>query len=172
MHVLALSSLALATAFAASAVRADIDSAELDRLAAETQEQVVQWRRWFHENPELSNREVKTAERLAEILRGMGLEPNTGIARNGLTAVIEGGKPGPMVAIRTDMDGLPVTEETGLPFASKVRTEYNGQDVGVMHACGHDAHMAMLLGAAQILNSIRDELPGSVMRGRPAPRRC
>lgn len=163
MHVLALSSLALATAFAASAVRADIDSAELDRLAAETQEQVVQWRRWFHENPELSNREVKTAERLAEILRGMGLEPNTGIARNGLTAVIEGGKPGPMVAIRTDMDGLPVTEETGLPFASKVRTEYNGQDVGVMHACGHDAHMAMLLGAAQILNSIRDELPGSVM---------
>ncbi|MEJ8567234.1 amidohydrolase [Elongatibacter sediminis] len=148
-----------ATVVPAQAIEPD----ELDRLAADAQDQVVQWRRWFHEHPELSNREVNTAERVAEILRGMGLEPKTGIAHTGITAVIEGGKPGPMVAIRTDMDGLPVTEETGLPFASKQRAEYNGQEVGVMHACGHDAHMAMLLGAAQVLLAVRDELPGSVM---------
>ncbi len=143
--------------------QAEISPQILDQLAAAQQEQVVQWRRWFHANPELSNREVKTAEYIAETLRGMGLEPKTGIAHNGIVALIEGGKPGPMVAIRTDMDGLPVTEETGLPFASKVRSEYNGQEVGVMHACGHDAHMAMVLGAAAVLNSVKADLPGSVM---------
>jgi amidohydrolase len=153
----------LALALAATTAQADITPAELDALAAETQPQVVEWRRWFHQHPELSNREFETAERLAEILRGMGLEPQTGIAHTGLVAVIEGGKPGPLVAIRTDMDGLPVTEQTGLPFASTARSEYNGQEVGVMHACGHDAHMAMVLGAAQVLLAVRDELPGDVM---------
>jgi amidohydrolase len=142
---------------------AQVSHGQLDRLASEAQPQVVEWRRWFHQNPELSNREFKTAEKVAEVLRGMGLEPITGIAHTGVIAVIEGGKPGPLVAIRTDMDGLPVTEQTGLAFASTATDVYNGQDVGVMHACGHDAHMSMLLGAAWVLNSVKDELAGSVM---------
>lgn len=153
---------ALAVLLTGSA-QAEVTPDRLDRLAAETQPQVVEWRRWFHENPELSNREFQTAERVAEILREMGLEPRTGIAHTGVVAVIEGGKPGPLVAIRSDMDGLPVTEQTGLPFASTARTEYNGQETGVMHACGHDAHMAMLLGAAWVLNSLKEDLAGSVM---------
>ena len=142
---------------------AQVSPDQLDRLASEAQPQVVEWRRWFHQNPELSNREFNTAKKVAEILRGMGLEPITGIAHTGIVAIIEGGKPGPLVAIRTDMDGLPVIEQTGLPFASMATDVYNGQDVGVMHACGHDAHMSMLLGAAWVLNSVKDELAGSVM---------
>ena len=144
-------------------VQAQISSKQLDSLASATQPQVVEWRRWFHENPELSNREFNTSARVAEILTEMGLEPQTGIAHTGVVAIIEGGKPGPLVAIRADMDGLPVTEETGLPFASQVLGEYNGQEVGVMHACGHDSHMAMALGAASVLNSVKEDLPGSVM---------
>ena len=143
--------------------QAQISWEEVDRLAADAQTQVVEWRRWFHENPELSNREFNTAARVARILTGMGLEPKTGIAHTGVFAIIEGGKPGPLVAIRADMDGLPVTEETGLPFASVARGKCNGQEVGVMHACGHDNHMAMVLGAASVLNAVKEELPGSVM---------
>ncbi len=143
--------------------QAGITPDEIDSAAAAVQPQVVEWRRWFHQNPELSNREFNTSARIAEILRGMGLEPRTGIAHTGVVAVIEGGLPGPLVAIRTDIDGLPVVEQTGLPFASTVRGEYNGQDVGVMHACGHDNHMAMVLGAAKVLNDMKAELPGSVM---------
>jgi len=143
--------------------QAGITPEEIDQAAAAVQPQVVEWRRWFHQNPELSNREFNTSARIAEILRGMGLEPRTGIAHTGVIAIIEGGLPGPLVAIRTDIDGLPVVEQTGLPFASTVRSEYNGQDVGVMHACGHDNHMAMVLGAAKILNDMKAELPGSVM---------
>ncbi len=142
---------------------AQVTPGQLDMLASEVQPQVVEWRRWFHQNPELSNREFNTAEKVADILRDMGLEPITGIAHTGIIALIKGGKPGPLVAIRTDMDGLPVTEQTGLPFASRATDVYNGQDVGVMHACGHDAHMSMLLGAAWVLNSVKDELAGSVM---------
>ena len=143
--------------------QADITPADIDELAAAEKDQVIEWRRWFHENPELSNRELKTAEYITSKLQDMGLEPKTGIAHNGIVAIIEGGLPGPLVALRTDMDGLPVTEETGLPFASKAKGEYNGQEVGVMHACGHDAHMSMLLGAASILNAKKAQLPGSVM---------
>lgn len=146
-----------------TSAHAGITAEEIDRSAAAVQPQVVEWRRWFHQNPELSNREFNTAARIAEILREMGLEPRTGIAHTGVVAVIEGGLPGPLVAIRTDMDGLPVEEQTGLPYASTARSEYNGQDVGVMHACGHDAHMAMVLGAAKILNDMKAELAGSVM---------
>ena len=142
---------------------AQVTPGQLDQLSSEAQPQVVEWRRWFHQNPELSNREFNTAEKVAEILREMGLEPITGVAHTGVIAVIEGGKPGPLVAIRTDMDGLPVTEQTGLPFASTATDVYNGQDVGVMHACGHDNHMAMLLGSAWVLNSVKDQLAGSVM---------
>ncbi len=144
-------------------VHAGITADEIDQAASAVQPQVVEWRRWFHQNPELSNREFNTAARIAEILRGMGLEPQTGIAHTGVIAFIEGGLPGPLVAIRTDIDGLPVEEQTGLPFASTARSEYNGQDVGVMHACGHDAHMAMVLGAAKILNDMKADLAGSVM---------
>jgi amidohydrolase len=142
---------------------AEISWENIDQAAAEVQPQVVEWRRWFHQHPELSNREFKTSARIAEILKEMGLEPETGIAHTGVVAVIEGGKPGPLVAIRADIDGLPVTEQTDLPFASKARTEYNGQETGVMHACGHDAHMAMALGAAKILNDMKADLAGSVM---------
>lgn len=125
--------------------------------------QVIQWRRHFHENPELSNREFKTAEKIANELRAMGLEPKTGIASTGVVAIIEGGKPGPVVALRADMDALPVREEVDLPFASKATGTYRGNEVPVMHACGHDTHMAMLLGAAKALVAVKDELPGSVM---------
>jgi len=143
--------------------QAGITPEEIDQAAAAVQPQVVEWRRWFHQNPELSNREFNTSERIAGILHGMGLEPRTGIAHTGVIAIIEGGLPGPLVAIRTDIDGLPVVEQTGLEFASTARSSYNGQDVGVMHACGHDSHMAMVLGAAKILNDMKAELPGSVM---------
>ena len=142
---------------------AQITPEQLDQLAAEAQPQVVEWRRWFHQNPELGNREFKTSERIAEILKEMGLEPQTGIAHTGVVAVIEGGMPGPMVALRADIDALPVREQTGLPFASTARGESRGTAVGVMHACGHDAHISMLLGAARVLSEVRDELPGSVM---------
>ncbi|MCJ7814762.1 MAG: amidohydrolase [Xanthomonadales bacterium] len=145
------------------ASHAQVTPTQIDLLAAEAQPQVVEWRRWFHQNPELSNREFNTAEKVAEVLREMGLEPVTGIAHTGVTAIIEGGKPGPLVAIRTDMDGLPVTEQTGLPFASTATDQYNGEQTGVMHACGHDSHMAMLLGSAWVLNSMKDQLAGSVM---------
>ena len=145
------------------AVQAQVTPERLDRLASEAQPQVVEWRRWFHQNPELSNREFKTSERIAGILTDMGLEPQTGIAHTGIVAIIEGGKPGPMVAIRTDMDALPVTEQTGLPFASTAMGEYKGQEVGVMHACGHDAHMSMVLGSAWVLNAVKEDLAGSVM---------
>jgi len=143
--------------------QAEITPDKIDQAAATVQPHVVEWRRWFHQNPELSNREFNTSARIAEILTDMGLEPRTGIAHTGVIAIIEGGLPGPMVAIRTDLDGLPVVEQTGLKFASTARSKYNGQDVGVMHACGHDNHMAMVLGAAKVLNDMKAELPGSVM---------
>lgn len=142
---------------------AEITPEQIEQAAAQVQPQVVEWRRWFHQNPELSNREFNTSAHIAEILEGMGLKPKTGIAITGVVALIEGGKPGPLVAIRADMDALPVTEQTGLPFASTARTEYNGQEVGVMHACGHDSHMAMALGAAKVLNDMKADLAGSVM---------
>lgn len=142
---------------------AQVAPERLDELAAAAQPQVVEWRRWFHQNPELGNREFKTSARIAEILRGMGLEPRTGIAHTGIVAMIEGGRPGPLVALRADIDALPVKERTGLPFASTAKGEYRGEEVDVMHACGHDAHISMLLGAAKVLTQVKDDLAGSVM---------
>ena len=139
------------------------DEATLNELAADANGQVVELRRHFHANPELSNREHETAEKVAETLRAMDIDVQTGIAHTGVVGILEGGQPGPVVALRADMDALPVTEKTGLPFASEVTAEYNGEDVGVMHACGHDTHMAMLLGAARVLSAVRDELAGTVM---------
>jgi amidohydrolase len=136
--------------------------AEIDRRAAHVQGKVVAWRRDIHQHPELSNRETRTAELVAQHLRSLGLDVRTGVAKTGVVAVLRGGRPGPVVALRADMDALPVTEEVDLPFASKVRTTFNGQEVGVMHACGHDAHVAILMGAAEVLAGIRRELPGTV----------
>ena len=126
-------------------------------------EKVIEWRHDIHQYPELSNREFKTAAKVAKHLNNLGLEVKTDIAYTGVVAILEGGKPGPMVALRADMDGLPVEEMTGLPFASKERDTYNGLDVGVMHACGHDAHVAILMGVAEFLTSIKNDLSGSVM---------
>ncbi|MBS0212804.1 MAG: amidohydrolase [Proteobacteria bacterium] len=125
--------------------------------------QVIAWRRDLHQHPELSNREVRTSALVAKQLRSLGLDVRTGIAHTGVVAVLKGGKPGPKLAIRADMDALPVTEEVDLPFKSTVRAQFNGQSVGVMHACGHDGHTAMLLGIATALAGMRKDLPGEVM---------
>jgi amidohydrolase len=119
-------------------------------------------RHQIHQNPELSNREEKTAALVADYLRKLGLEVQTGVAHTGVVALLKGGQPGPVVAVRADMDALPVTEQTDLPFASKVRATYLGQDVGVMHACGHDLHTAIQLGVASVLTSMKASLPGTV----------
>ena len=137
--------------------------ARIDQLSAEGDAQVVAWRRDFHQHPELSNREFRTSEVVAEALREMGLEVETGIAHTGVVAYLRGARERPLVAIRADMDGLPVAEAEGLPFASTVTTQFRGQEVGVMHACGHDTHMAMQLGVAQNLVAMKDDLPGSVL---------
>ena len=137
-------------------------AAELDRRAAAVETDLLAWRRHLHAHPELSNREVETAKFIAEKLRGFGLEPTTGVARTGVVALIKGGRPGPVVALRADMDGLPVKEEVDLPFASKATGEYEGRTVPVMHACGHDTHMAILLAAARVLTDLRSQLPGTV----------
>ena len=149
----------LSTAIAPANVLAADAAATLKAL----QPKIVEWRRDIHQHPELGTHEVRTAKLVADQLRALGLEPKTGIASTGVVAILKGGKPGPRIAIRADMDALPVTEQTGLPFASKVTGHYRGQPVGVMHACGHDAHVAMLLGVASALMAIKDELPGEVM---------
>ena len=136
---------------------------EVDAAAERLKADVVSWRRDFHQHPELSNREERTAAKVAAHLRKLGLKPQTGVAHHGVVAVIEGGKPGPKIALRADMDALPVTEKADLPFASKVTTEFNGQQTGVMHACGHDAHTAILMGVAEALAAMRSDLPGQVM---------
>ncbi len=130
--------------------------------AAAMESKVVDWRRDFHQNPELGNREFKTAEKIATHLRSLGIEVQTGIAKTGVVGILKGGKPGPVVALRADMDALPVSERANLPFASKATGEYNGTNVGVMHACGHDTHVAMLMGTAEILASVKSEIKGTV----------
>jgi amidohydrolase len=127
------------------------------------QPKVIAWRRDIHEHPELGNREVRTSKLVADHLRKLGFEVKTGVAKTGVVGVLKGGKPGKVVALRADMDALPVAEQTGLPFASKVTADYNGQTVPVMHACGHDAHVAILMGAAEVLASMKDQLPGTVV---------
>ncbi len=138
------------------------DSAQADALAAAVEQKVIAWRRDIHQHPELGNREFRTAKLVADHLRSLGLEVTTEVAHTGVVAVLRGGKPGPVVALRADMDALPVTEEVDLPFASKVRTQWAGKETGVMHACGHDTHVAILMGAAEVLSQMKDQLPGSV----------
>ncbi len=137
-------------------------AADVARLSLELNPQVVEWRRDFHKNPELGNRETRTAKVIADELRRLGFTVTTGVATTGVVGVLKGGLPGPVVALRSDMDGLPVTEQGDLPFRSTATAQWNGQDVGVMHACGHDNHMAILLGAATALARMKDRLPGTV----------
>ncbi|WP_026763512.1 amidohydrolase [Sediminibacterium salmoneum] len=134
----------------------------LESLFNEVTPKVVEWRRYFHEYPELGNREFNTSNKVEETLQRLGISTKK-IAKTGIVAVLKGGKPGPVVALRADMDGLPVEERNGLSFASKAKGEYNGATVPVMHACGHDSHIAMLLGAAEVLSKIKNEISGTVV---------
>lgn len=136
---------------------------EVAGAATALQAKLVDWRRDIHQHPELGNRETRTAAKVAEHLRSVGLEPKTGIAHTGVTAVLKGARPGPRIALRADMDALPVTEQTGLPFASTATATYRGQTTGVMHACGHDAHVAILMGVAEALVGMREQLAGEVL---------
>jgi amidohydrolase len=137
-------------------------AAQVDQLAGEVEQKVIAWRRDIHANPELGNREFRTAKLVADHLRSLGLEVRTGVAHTGVVGLLKGNKPGPVVALRADMDALPVTEQTGLPFASKVKAMWAGQETGVMHACGHDAHVAILMGVAEVLTKMKADLPGTV----------
>jgi amidohydrolase len=145
------------SAFAQTALKATVS-----KKADAIEKQIIAWRRDFHEHPELGNREVRTSGIIAAYLKSLGIEVKTGVATTGVIGVLKGGKPGPVVALRADMDGLPVTERVNLPFASKVKTTYNGQEVGAMHACGHDSHMAILMGVAEVLSSMKADLRGTV----------
>jgi amidohydrolase len=135
---------------------------DIRQRAAQIESKLIAWRRDIHENPELGEQENRTAGLVAEHLKNLGLEVKTGIARTGVVAVLKGGKPGPVVALRADMDALPVKEPEGLSFASKVKGKYLGRDVDVMHACGHDAHTAILMATAEVLTAMKDKLPGTV----------
>ncbi|MGQ0429259.1 MAG: amidohydrolase [Gammaproteobacteria bacterium] len=150
-------------ALAAAAARAEITAADLDGAVAAIGPRVVEWRRDFHLHPELANREFRTSQKVAEHLRGLGLEVRTGMAHTGVVAVLKGGQPGPAILLRADMDALPVTERSDVPFRSTATGEFRGRTVGVMHACGHDAHTAILMGAAEILAHRRERLPGTIM---------
>ena len=141
---------------------AQVPAGEVDRRAEAVNAKVIAWRRDIHEHPELGLNEFRTAKLVADHLKALGLEVRTGVGQTGVVGVLRGGRPGPVVALRADMDALPVTEQNDLPFKSKVRTTYNGQEVGVMHACGHDTHTAMLMGVAEVLAGMRAQLPGTV----------
>ena len=139
----------------------DLHKIALDK-AEEIEEKVIEWRRYFHANPELSNREYKTGEKIAAHLKDLGLEVQTGVAHTGVVAILKGGKPGPVVGLRADIDALPVTERNNLPFKSEVVTAYNGQETGVMHACGHDTHIAILMGVAEVFSQMKADIPGTI----------
>ncbi len=154
LRTLILSALCCGSALAAPS--------QVDSLADAVEADVIAWRHHFHQYPELSNREFNTAAYVADYLKSLGLEVQTGVAKTGVVAVLDSGKPGPVVALRADMDGLPVLEQNDLPFKSTQEGEYNGKTVPVMHACGHDTHMAMLMGAAKLLTQMKGELRGQV----------
>jgi len=137
--------------------------ADIEKYAKEIEPTIIQLRRAFHQTPELSNREFDTAKKIAGIMTQMGFKVDTGIAITGVVAVLDSGRPGPTVGLRADIDGLPVTERTPVAYASKVKTEFLGEEVGVMHACGHDTHIAMLIGAAHVLSKMKEDLNGKVV---------
>jgi len=138
-------------------------SREIDAAAAKILPKVIEWRRHLHQYPELGNNEFRTAKFVEDHLRRLGIEVRTGIAKTGVVGILKGGQPGPVIGLRADMDGLPVTERNSLPFASKQTAQFNRQTVGVMHACGHDTHVAMLLGAAEVLAAMKDKIKGTVV---------
>ena len=136
--------------------------AKLNQNVAEIEPKMIEWRRDFHEHPELSNREFKTGEKIAGFLKSLGMEVNYPVAKTGVVGLLKGGKPGPVIALRADIDALPITERNGLPFASKEKSTFGGIETGVMHACGHDGHMSILMAVAEILAKNKNELRGSV----------
>ena len=136
---------------------------KIDKLSAEIEPKVIDWRHHFHQYPELSNREFKTSAKVADHLKELGLEVKTGIAHTGVVGILRGEKPGPVIALRADMDALPVTERVNIAFASKEKAIFNSQEVGVMHACGHDTHVAILMGVAEILSELKSSLKGTVV---------
>ena len=136
--------------------------ANYEQLVKEETPKVVEWRRYFHEHPELSNREYNTCKKIEAQLKVFGIETKI-VAGPGVVGILKGGKPGSVIALRADIDGLPVTERNNLPFKSQVTTDYNGQKVGVMHACGHDSHISMLLGTAEVMSKMKNDLPGTVV---------
>ena len=135
----------------------------INQAVSKVEQKVINWRRDIHQNPELSNREVRTAALVAEHLTSLGMEVKKGVAVTGVVGVLKGGKPGPVIALRADMDALPVIERTNVPFASKAKGVYNGEEVGVMHACGHDSHVAILMGVAEILSGMKKDIKGTVV---------
>ena len=160
----AVLALAVTTLCAAAPARADEAlNAQVEARLAALQPRILEWRRDFHQNPELSNREFRTSKIVAEHLQRLGLEVQTGIAKTGVVGVLRGGKPGPTIALRADMDALPVTEQTDVPFRSRVTATYRNETVGVMHACGHDTHTSVLMGVAETFAAVRADLPGTVV---------
>lgn len=137
--------------------------AKLDQKASEIEAKVIEWRRHFHQYPELSNREFKTGKMIADHLKSLGMEVRYPVAKTGAVGILRTGKPGPTIALRADIDGLPVVERNSLPFASKEKSTYLGQEVGVMHACGHDTHIAILMGVAEILAGMKSDLNGTIV---------
>ena len=154
--------LAIFVVASGSPSRADTIGDAIDQQAKAVEAKMIAWRRDIHQNPELGNREFRTSALVVEHLRKLGYEVRDKVAHTGVVAVLKGGKPGPVIAFRADMDALPVTEEVDLPFASKVRATWRGRETGVMHACGHDAHTAILMAAAEVFAKLRTELPGTV----------
>ena len=136
--------------------------AKLDQQAAGMEAKVIEWRRHFHEFPELSNRETNTGKYIADYLKSLGIEVQYPVAKTGVVGLLKGAKPGPVIGLRADIDALPVTERNSLPFASKVKTTFNGQETGVMHACGHDSHIAIMMAVAEILSKNKNDLKGTV----------
>jgi len=141
-------------------------SSEIEKTFADKadkiNDKVIEWRRYFHQNPELSNREFNTSKKIAEHLTSLGIKVTTGVAKTGVVGILEGGKPGPVIALRADIDALPVKERTPVDYASKAKGTYQGNEVDVMHACGHDTHIAVLMGAAEILSEMKADIKGTV----------
>lgn len=153
----------LTLALLATPAAAQVTSPQLETAARAIEPKVIEWRRDLHAHPELSNRETRTAELVAKRLRALGLEVRTGVGVTGVVGLLRGARPGRTVGLRADMDALPVTEQTDVPFKSKVTAQFRGETVGVMHACGHDGHVAILLGVAEVLAGMRDRLAGQVL---------
>lgn len=161
MKILYILSLLLGVTSAIAQINPKLNS-KIEQQAKELEPKLIEWRRYFHQHPELSNREFKTGAKIAEHLKSLGLEVQYPVANTGVVALLKSNKPGPVVALRADIDALPVTERNSLPFASKEKVAFNGQETGVMHACGHDAHISILLTVAEILSKNRSELKGTV----------